>query len=257
MKIKKLSITEYENVRRLFNADDTNLAAAYGVIEGLIPGQIWTDDPHHPTVCLIICEDPYCLIAGELSENIFQDFLLLLKQKKRVILLCEQKANSDQLNLLDYGFTIIPKREYKYKNITAEIPTYRNKTNYILKQIKDEETFNLCIWKRLILDIYLDAKTYLKNGIGFILWDADKQLVVSEAHGICSKQFIEIVTVTHANYRGQNLSTIVCNHLIHYAIDKGLNPVWACNEDNVASWKVAEHQGMDKITKYSFYSLEQ
>lgn len=255
MNIKKLPINEYEKVRHLFHESDTNLAAAYGVIEGLTPGQIWVDNTSNPTVCLIICNDPYCLIAGNLSEHIFEDFFILLKQKQNVKLICDPRNNIDKLNFQDFGFTVIPRREYRYKNISLGIPIYENKTGYTLKQIKDERTFNLCIWKQLMLDIYGDVKTYIKNGAGFVLLDDEKQIVVSEAHGICSKQFIEIGTITHENYRGKNLSTIVCNHLIYYAIAQGLNPVWSCNEDNVASWKVAAHQGMDVIKEYNFYLL--
>lgn len=255
MNINKLAFAEYENVRSLFHESDTNSAAIFGVIEGLIPGQIWTDNQNN--CCLIICEDSYCLMAGKVNKNIFQDFFVLLKQKRNVRLQYQPKTNIDQLNLLDFGFTIIPRREYKYKNVYVEIPKYENKTGYVLKQIKDEKTFNLCLWKQLILDIYLDAKTYLKNGTGFVLMDVEKQLVVSEAHGICSKKSLEIATVTDENFRGQNLATVVCNHLIHYALNKNLNPVWSCNETNIASCKVAEHQGMDEITKYSFYALEQ
>ena len=39
-------------------------------------------------------------------------------------------------------------------------------------KIEDIKTFNLCMWKTLITDFFESAENYLKNGIGFILWDS-------------------------------------------------------------------------------------
>ncbi|MDO8954050.1 MAG: GNAT family N-acetyltransferase [Gammaproteobacteria bacterium] len=253
MTIKKLTPDAFIIVRKLFHTNDTNLPTAYGVIEGLVPGQIWVDTENDPQACLILCEDSYCLTAGHLNEVLFQEFFVLLKQKCNVRLQCGLSVNYKPLKLLN--FTSIPRREYKYDMSALVIPHYENQTPYILKPIKDKAMFNLCIWKKIMLETYLTPENYLKNAIGFVLWDADKQIVVSEAHGICSKHLVELVTVTHEKYRGQKLSTIVCNHLIHHAVSKGLHPVWSCNESNVASSRVAEHQGMKEITKYTFYCL--
>lgn len=88
-------------------------------------------------------------------------------------------------------------------------------------------------------------ENYFKNGIGFIFWDDTNQIVASESHGLPSKEYIEVGTITNENYRGQQLSTILCNHLIRYAIGRCLKPVWSCDEENFISWKVAEKQGMD------------
>ena len=58
MTIQQLSFAKYANVvKPLFHVTDPNLAAAFGIIEGLIPGQIWADDEDNPHVCLILCSD--------------------------------------------------------------------------------------------------------------------------------------------------------------------------------------------------------
>ncbi len=86
--------------------------------------------------------------------------------------------------------------------------------------------------------------------------DAEKKLVSSEAHGVIAENLVEIGTVTHENYRGKQLSTIVCNNLIRNLVKKGLNPIWSCDKANIASWKVAEHQGMDDRMEYIFHTLK-
>ena len=112
----------------------------------------------------------------------------------------------------------------------------------------------MCLWKPLITDIFGNAENYLQNGIGFIFWDANNQMIASECHGISSNEFVEVGTITHENYRDQKLSTILCNHLIRYAIGTDLKPVWSCDQENLVSCKVAEKQGMGELIKYSFYT---
>lgn len=254
MKIKKLPQQNYERVRHLFHDAYPNLPTAYGVIEGFIPAQIWVDDEMNPNACIIICEDPYCIVAGEIDKNIFQDFLIPLKSKKSIKMQCEPSAHYKNFDLSEFGFTPILRREYKYKSNSLNIPKFANETGFIIKKIENEQIFDLCLWKSIMLDIYGSASNYLQNTMGYLLWDANQELVVSEAHGIRSKEWIEIATVTHEKYRGKKLSTIVCNHLIHEGIKQGLRPVWSSDENNIASWKAAEHQGMDVMTQYIFYS---
>src|SRR5262249_17001093 len=100
---------------------------------------------------------------------------------------------------------------------------------------------------------YGSAENYLKNGISFILYDKTQSCVASEAHGVIAGDLVEVGTITRENYRGQKLSTIVCNKLIREAVQRGLHPIWTCEKANIASRRVAEHQGMDIAMEYNFH----
>jgi hypothetical protein len=257
MTIKKLSIDKHQNVRYFFSARFPNSPLIYSVIEGTIPGQIWVDDEDCPTVCLVITGAPYCFVAGKIDERIFQEFLPLLKEKERVSLAFDPTISVEHLHLPKLGFTPVARRQYQYKEIDLnKIPEYKNENGLTLKKIADESTFDLCLWKSLITSFFGNTDHYLKHGIGFVLLDTINQRIASEAHGIASKELIEVGTITDETYRGKGLSTIVCSHLIRTAIKKGLHPVWTCDDANVASWKVAEKQGMDDMTKYTFHILK-
>jgi GNAT superfamily N-acetyltransferase len=192
----------------------------------------------------------YCFIKGNLNEIVFKECLTLLKQKQMIKLVLEPHP---KFNLSRYGFVPVSRRQYRYKNINNKIPVYENNSGYQIIKIEDIKTFNLCMWKTLITGFFGSAENYLKNGIGFILWDSKNQIIASESHGIPSKKFIEVGTITHEKYRGQKLSTILCNHLIRYAAQNGLQSVWTCDEVNTISWKVAEKQGMDELHHYTFF----
>jgi len=249
--MKQLSKNKYKNVRELFHKNYPNLPEIFAVIEHSIPGQIWVDNEHEAKICLVITNSPYCFVSGEVNEEIFLECFELLKKKQMVKLVVDPNP---QFDLSRFGFVTVSRRQYRYKDIHGKIPQYDNNSSYLIKKIDDIETFNLCMWKPLMTDIFGSAENYLTNGIGFVLWDANNKIIASESHGIPSKEFIEIGTVTHENYRGQKLSTILCNHLIRHAIEKKLKPVWSCDEANVVSWKVAEKQGMDELIKYTFYT---
>lgn len=131
-----------------------------------------------------------------------------------------------------------------------------NNTNYVIQEIKDEETLDKCNWGDFLTEIYGSKNNYLKSSIGFILWDVGKKQVSSESHGVISKDLIEVGTITHEDYRNRGLSTIICNHLVQVALDKKLKPFWTCDELNLASNRVVHHLGMDDKRKYIFYTLK-
>ncbi len=241
---------KYEKVRQLFHNNYPNLPLIFALIEHVIPGQIWVDREDEPTICLAMTGASYCFMSGEANEKIFQACLKLLKHKQKINLVVKPTLPFD---LLQFGFVPVARRQYRYKDTHGKIPLYENNTNYLIKKIEDIETYNLCLWKPLMTAIFGSAENYLQNGVGYIFWDTHKQMIASESHGIPSKEFIEVGTITHENYRGQKLSTILCNHLIRDAIKRNLKPVWSCDDENVASWKVAEKQGMDELIKYTFH----
>jgi hypothetical protein len=249
--MKQLSKSKYENVRKLFHKNYPNLPEIFAVIEHFIPGKIFVDNELEPKFCLVITNSPYCFVTGEVSENIFQECFELLKEKQIVKLVVEPNP---QFDLSRFGFVPVSRRQYRYKDIHSKIPQYENGSSYLVKKIENIETFELSMWKSLMTAIFGSAENYLKNGMGFILWDSNNKIIASESHGIPSKELIEVGTITHENYRGQKLSTILCNHLIRHAIEKKLNPVWSCDDANFISWKVAEKQGMDELIKYTFYT---
>lgn len=248
--MKQLSPNKYESVRSLFDKDYPNLPLIHGIIEQLMPGQVWVDNESNPTLCLIMTEAPYCFMAGNFSEEAFKEYFDILKQKQFIKLAIKPEPLFD---LSEFDFIPVLRRQYKYKDIYGEIPVYQNDTHYLIQKIENLETINLCLWKSLMVSMFGSVERFLQNGIGFILWDSKNNVIASESYGILSKEFVEVGTVTHENYRGQNLSTILCNHLIQYLVQENLHPVWSCDEANIASWKVAEKQGMNELIKYTFF----
>jgi len=250
--MKLLPKNKYHLVRSLFHDNYPNLPLVYSVIEQVRPGEIWVDNENNPKHCLILNNTVYCFLAGEIDKKYFLDYLDLIKQKPFVKLAIE---TSYPLDLTSFGFSPVLRRQYRYKNMHT-VPFFENNSGYLLKKINGPEIFNLCTWKNFMEDFYGGASNYFKYGMGFVLWDPLHEVLVSECHGIRSQGFVELGTITHEQYRNKNLSTILCNHFIDYAIRENLQPIWTCDEANISSWKVAEKLGMDDLTKYVFYTQD-
>lgn len=254
MRVTELPQEKYLTVRNLFGTDYPNLPFVCSVIENRIPGKVLVDDVSHLNACLVTTTGPFCFIAGQLSNEIFVKFLPFLKEKPSTKLVCPVSSVNGLLELADFGFEAIPRLQYQYKS-TAQIPYYENNSEYELMS-PQEKTISACNRFSLMNSFYGSAENYLKQGSCLILYDVKKKRVASEAHGIVAKDIVEIGTMTHEDYRCQRLSTIVCNKLIHDCISKGLHPIWTCDKTNLASRKVAEHQGMDIKMEYTFYTLK-
>jgi RimJ/RimL family protein N-acetyltransferase len=191
------------------------------------------------------------LISGKLTQSLLEAFLPLIRQKRIVRLQCPPKTHNNTLDLAQYGFVPLARREYHYNSKTLlHIP---NSSAFELKPIDNALLFDACMWKPLMLDIYQNFNHYLQHAIGFVLWDPLTKRVVSETHGVGADQLMEIATVTHPDYQNKQLASIICNHLINTRMQAGKNTIWSCDEHNIASGKVAEKQGMAEMIPYDFY----
>lgn len=110
-------------------------------------------------------------------------------------------------------------------------------------------------WKEVVLGIWGDIENYNRRGTGIGIFDGSVQ--VSEAMvGFLGNTHWEIGTITHADYRGQGLSSLASYHLIKKLIKEGVAPSWSCNENNPASYKVAEKIGFRNHRKYNVYVIK-
>jgi len=255
MNIRKLTPGDYELVRFLFAETYPNLPFIFSIIEGKMPGQVWVNDNKIPQVCLIITEFSCCYISGKLDRKIFLDFFNLIREHKNIKLVCEPSSHDGQVDLLQFALLPVTWVQFEYENSSIPVPFHSNTSEFSLIKITNKELFDKSIWKSLITAIYGNFSNYSKYGVSYILWDEENNQVVSEAHGIASKNLIEIGTITHEKYQGRKLSTIVCNHLIHASLKKGLSPIWACEYSNIASRSVARNQGMSKETVFTFHTI--
>lgn len=259
-----LAGNQYKLVRGFFPPTYPNLPMILGILEGLIPGQVWVDSASAPHAVLVLSQAPYGFLAGEISSELFVKIDELLR-KKPVVKLTYEPNPTQSIDLTEFGFTISPRfqltlAQNKRLRIFSSHKIKRNSFSQDLiilpKQINNEPFFKRCIWHTLIESIYGTARQYFRHSFGYALWDETNQLVISEAHAISCQTKIEIVTVTHEDYRGQGFATSVCQLLLEEAFKRNLKPVWSCEQTNLVSINLANRLGLDEMKEYFFYIRE-
>lgn len=244
----KLRDSLFQRVAHLFDDDYPNLPFVHGVIEGVLPGEIYTDNEHSPTQCLVKTNGPFAYSIGLAEPDDIASALRLLRDRCEIKLVVPGLSASEAAS---YGLKSVPRRHYRYgvghPAQTEEIPGYK------IVRVANEALLRRCQRFEFMSAILGSPENFLARAAAFVLWDPVADEIASEAFAIRSQRFAEIATVTHPGYRTRRLSTPLCNQLVHWTMAQGLEPVWSCDELNVASWHVAEKLGMDRRTRYTFF----
>lgn len=95
---------------------------------------------------------------------------------------------------------------------------------------------------------------FQNKGIGFsLIYDGE---VASTAFSSCRfENQLEIGIETLEKYRGKGFALYVCSVLINYCIENGLEPIWACRMENIASYQLAHKLGFIPTHSIPYYRL--
>lgn len=113
--------------------------------------------------------------------------------------------------------------------------------------------FRRCLWFDLMRALLGGAQPFLQHAAALVMRDPLTGVIASESYVVSSWRYAEIGTITHPDYRGKGLSTVLCGQAIRWAASQGRVSIWSCDEANTASWRVAERLGMRAGTPYCFY----
>jgi GNAT superfamily N-acetyltransferase len=103
----------------------------------------------------------------------------------------------------------------------------------------DAELVARCAWSPWMI---VDLAATLDHGLGYCLLDGE--LVVAEAFaGPIGEGALEMGTITHADYRGRGLGTVVCARTILECERLGYRTWWNTALSNVASTGLARKLG--------------
>ncbi|MCO1602718.1 GNAT family N-acetyltransferase [Desulfosporosinus nitroreducens] len=95
---------------------------------------------------------------------------------------------------------------------------------------------------------------FQNTGIGYsLIYDGE---VASTAFSSCRfEKQLEIGIETLEKYRGKGFALYVCSVLINYCLENGLEPIWACRMENIASYQLAHKLGFIPTLFIPYYRL--
>jgi RimJ/RimL family protein N-acetyltransferase len=219
------------------------------VLEGIMPGKIFTDDPRNPTWAILqetVFHTIY--VGGAVTAPIVAEVITKLRNENEVFFGFWQ--NDEVVKLLPsdayyYGFV------FDYTNRSTEIDLsyfLAVPEGYEVKPM-DLELFRRTSDYELNLSIYGSAEKALEAGIGYCVLHNYK--IVAEAfaaplvHGV-----IEIGVNTVKEQQNRGLATVVCAYTIKKCEALGYQTYWNCNITNLPSVALAKKLGYQTEREY-------
>ncbi len=245
-----LSPSEYSIAVPFFLDLIINEPLLYAILEQRNPGRVFTNDRKNPSYVLVYSPASYTYLAGKLDQSSLQNIATYLKTLPKISLICPLEWEYRSF-FEEAGFIAVERIQLRRPDKPFLLESWKKclSAHYSVEEIS-HKNFDLCAWRAFMLNLYGTKEHFCTNEKGFCIVDQEK--VISESFAIIGKGKAEIAVITHENYRGQNLGTIISAFMVHYCHHHGLEPLWSCDASNQASASIAKKLGFVEECRYFF-----
>lgn len=241
----------YFKKHRLVNLLAQNLA--WSKVEGFI------DELDNPEAIMFMCQQWACYLAGDYKSKKLEEFLA--KIPERAFIYTAQDDWELRLKAHWKYFGYFPRTELSAKNLSlqdirrllTQLPARFKMKRVDLDVTKQILSQNLSDHWVNAIDYIGGPEKFVKEGVGFCILEGNKVLsmVMGFKTSVPTTQSIEIDIVTHPDYRGLGLATLVSAKLIEYCLERGIEPHW--DAANQLSVKLAQKLGYTDPEPYRCY----
>ena len=96
---------------------------------------------------------------------------------------------------------------------------------------------------------------FLKKGVGFVALHQGNKVASLCISLFVSGRQVEFGTATNPEFQNRGLSTYLAFACVQECLDRGLEPIWQCWDDNLPSLAVARKVGFVVQRKYTVYKM--
>ena len=252
--IYQLPFDRFAVIRPLFANTGYEEPFLDSVFQGIMPGQLFTDDPRRPTAALM-CRTYDYFVAGDAASplrqfihdapseaGVFHDFYGYVPLTE---------AWRDAL-VEDHGFTIIPRLNFIYPSTTPPmidsslLPAHGRLVpiDGVLAERADrelDETIGL-FWS--------GYPNFVIYGFGMALMIGDEIVSVAFTCSV-SRTMSNIGIATAHSHRRRGYAGLVARAYFAESLRRGLMPTWDCDEWNTGSVMTARHLKLTPRTPFT------
>jgi RimJ/RimL family protein N-acetyltransferase len=239
----------HSNLSALFDPEISNNPMLFATLLGHTPGRAWVDDPGNPSQCMVRINGLLVFLSKNVTQVFLEKGLDTIKQFSHVGLVW--RADTSNLQ--------IPKPDKILQRI--EFTQYDSESQFIANLIQGglPDGFEIRdIDKELIEQIEARAdienycgslENFLAHGFGVCLMNNGE--IISEAYApFVTNKNVELGVATKETQRGRGYAVITCAHFIKTCRNRGLEPYWSCDADNLASISLARKLGFKHEREY-------
>lgn len=273
-------VTDYDPVLLLSYVQPLSFTIAVEtIIEGSSTGVVWMDEPSHPTlVVLWDHKDGVYIVSLENSQRHMEDLRALFK--KEIIPEAEKHNEAPVFVIYTFpeydengigalfspdwnvtrktaSFYHLPLVGYSSEQDGNQLPLMLEGNFIDLEVLTDSTIPNICILLEEIESNWESIDNFLTGSFGYYVKDLENNslvswIVVEKIARSCAEFAIE----TDEYYRCKGLGEFATREMIKHSLKLGLTPHWYCLRDNIASKKLAEKVGFQKMQDYEVFWVE-
>lgn len=212
----------------------------YAVLDGVAPGRILADDDTAPTWLAVqeSFDDGTLFLGGAVEPELTADLIQLLRQTVGVTI--GLTPDDPLLAVLppnpDYDGGAI---DFEARALEVDLERLVQPPGGLRLARIDEELLPRCAWGPWMI---VNLGAVLDHGLGYCLLDGEQVVAEAFAGGNVGG-LLEMGTITHADYRGRGLGTVVCARTILECERLGYRTWWNTALTNVASAGLARKLG--------------
>lgn len=278
-----LNEIDYYKAEEALEKVDINKLFAVVVAKRIISGKIYVDDVSNPSTFYIIHPYGMSLLIGNTENQQFnqalQSYLLNQKHERQKVEWLQVFPDLwyKKMETLLGANLIKSEQGHAQDNSQAGKVIQNTRVNFVFNQAKylanraqftpDKESKIIRTDEKIFSDesgsvipkyFWNDAQQFLEMGLGFSLIYNTNGSEVAAATAYSSYivgNMFEIGIETKVQYHGKGFGAVVSSYLINYCLKNGLEPVWSCRLENIASYKLAQKLGFEPVKYLPYYKL--
>lgn len=271
-----LSKSNYYKLERPLKDVAFNSLFARFVMENKVDGAIWADNHEQPQTFYVVHPYGMTLLLGDPSNESFnQEF------RDYALNVNHTRSSFEWMQTFPDGWTPVLQNLFQEKlvkeadnverkeegivelNTRVNFKFSRNKYTALQRDFNSSDAEVVRITKNIFQEMkgsvvpsnfWRNENDFLKSGAGFSLYYKN-QLAATAFSSFVHENQLELGIETVDQFRGHRFATQVCCTLIDYCLEKELEPVWACRQENKGSYQLAIRLGFEPVLKLPYYRL--
>ena len=259
-----------ERLRPLFDPLAFNVQVS-SILDGNTRGEIWADHPKNPTMAAIWDRILTVYVAGNYENSAFNRALGEWVESSVAPtarsygdtyfnFYCHPPVWQAQLSNILMGYRAEPGTRCLHSfqvHLAVGKPLPKG---FSLHRVDDtllargdlEERDWLQAW---ITSFWHTNEDFLKKGVGFVALHQGNKVASLCISLFVSGRQVEFGTATNPEFQNRGLSTYLAFACVQECLDRGLEPIWQCWDDNLPSLAVARKVGFVVQRKYTVYKM--